>query len=370
MVSRPLTRAQIIDQCESFLDDSANATWTAARLGLLLDDAITEVSEAVPYVVRDIYQVETRTGTATATVADYLDDTGESQFLSTDVGKMVYNTIDKTWATITSYSTTSRVGISKDIMASGEGYELYNENCWSRKQVNIENSSDYLWIIGAVYPVEPALWEPPLRNMRNVVEHSRDIIEIDVLSLDDTKQTDAYKDTHIYFARQHKLNPMTDLASAVNKTGGYSADATTMIIDMLQTTGTIFKDTLFYFTTIGAVTTDSRLIYRVTADATIASNATTISFYPGLECDVSNDDTIAFVGSTLTPELERIIVQIVAGEALMSEGINKINQIPKGGSTVSNKMYEVGERVAEKARFKLKGLVDVDLRANQVYSRG
>jgi len=368
MVSRPLTRAQLIDQIENVLDDSSNAIWSAARLGLLLDDAITEVSEYSPYIMRDIYTIESRFGTASATSANNLVDTDKSPFSSSDTGKVVYNTTDKTWAVIESFSSSSQVGISKDIFTEGEGYEIYNKGCFNKRQINIENSDDFLWIVGAVYPVRPDLSQVPFQNMRNVILYERNkIAEIDVAWVDNSGKSDADVDVYIYFARQHKLNPMTDLSGAVNNASGYSAGDTSMALDGLQASGTIFKDTLFTVALASGI--DSRLTYRVTADATISSNAATISFWPALEADVADDAVVTFVGSTLTPELERIIVQIVAGEALMSEGLAQINEIAKGGTTVSNKYYQMGERMAEKARAKLKGLIDVDLRATKIHSR-
>ena len=66
-----------------------------------------------------------RTGTASATSANHLVDTGANQFVSADVGRWVYNSTDKTYAQITAYNSVSDVTISADIMASGEGYRIY-----------------------------------------------------------------------------------------------------------------------------------------------------------------------------------------------------------------------------------------------------
>lgn len=364
MVSRPMTHAEILDQINNILGTTLSTTWTDAKLSLLLSDAITEVSEAVPYVMRDIYTIESRTGMATATTTDYLEDSSAA-FVAADVGKVVYNSTDKTWATIVSRSSATKVGVSKDIFATGEHYEIYNKKCWSEKQINIEKSSDYLWIIGALYPVQPGLW---LRNLRNVIEHSRDIIELDVAGVDDSSKAKADKDVHVYFAREHKVDVMVKLTTGATTAAGTAGD-TSIAVDGLDTTGTCYKNSLFYFTKIDAVTTDSRLIYRITEDVTFSGGAGTIKFFPGLECGVSENDTITFIRSTLTPDLERIIIQIVAGEAIMAEAVTQINAIPKGGTGVSTKLYETGERMAEKARLKLKSLVDVDLRANKVLSR-
>ena len=369
MVSRPMTRADVINQIESVLQDSSNAKWSAAELNLLLDDAITEVSEAVPYVMRDVYQIESRTGIASSTLANNLVDATESQFVSAafDKGKVVYNTTDKTWAVIEGFTSATTVALSADIMASGEHYEIYNKACWSRKQINIEDSSDFLWIIGAVYPVTPGYNMVPFQNMRNVTLYSQNkIAEIDVSSVDDSKDADADDDVHLYVARQHKLNPMTDLDATNN--GGTAVGATTMILAGLTDADTpIYKDTLFTVQGDATSAQDLRYTYRVTDDATIATQATTISFFPKLEAAVATGAAVTFVRSTLTPDLERIIVQMVAGEALMSESISLINTVTNGDA--HGQYFRVGERMAEKARARLKGMVDVDLRAERVYSR-
>jgi len=66
-----------------------------------------------------------RSGVATATTADHLIDTTKNQFAAGDVGKIIYNTTDKTTATITGFTSPSDVTLDTDIMAEGEGYEIY-----------------------------------------------------------------------------------------------------------------------------------------------------------------------------------------------------------------------------------------------------
>ena len=295
MPSRPMLRTELIDQIENYLQDGSNATFTAAELGLLMDDAITEISWSVPYIMRDVYQLETRTGTASSTSANNLVDSGEAQFASTDVGKNVYNITDKTWAIIISFSSSSQVGLSKDIFVSGERYELYNEGCWSKKQINIKNSDDWLWIIGVSYPVDRADYSREVFRNFKLYDQNK-ILELDTAWVDDTKDTDAYKDVHIYFARQHKINAMTDQAGEINLVAGYAAGITSVAIDGLQASGTVYKDTLFYFTQVQGITANSRLTYRVTSDFTITTNAGTASFWPGLESAVNDNDDITAIG--------------------------------------------------------------------------
>ena len=66
-----------------------------------------------------------RSGMATVTTADHLIDTVKNQFTAKDVGKIIYNSTDKTTATITAYTSPSDVTLDTDIMADGEDYEIY-----------------------------------------------------------------------------------------------------------------------------------------------------------------------------------------------------------------------------------------------------
>lgn len=63
-----------------------------------------------------------KVGTASATTANHLIDATLSPFVAGDVGKKVWNTTDNTYATITTYNSTSDVTLSANIMAKDEGY--------------------------------------------------------------------------------------------------------------------------------------------------------------------------------------------------------------------------------------------------------
>ena len=369
MVSNPMTRANIIDSINSIIGSTLTTTWTDAKINLLIDNALSEVSEAVPYVMRDVYQIETRRGIATSTSTNNLVDATNAQFVSAaaDVGKVVYNTTDKTWAQIQSFSSTSQVGLTADIMAAGEGYEVYNKNCWNKYQINIEDSGDFLGVIGAVYPVEPNLMFSQ-DNMHNVKLLSQNrIAELDTWWVDNTKSTTASKDVHLYLARQHVLNVETDLVGAA--TAGGTAGDTSLAFDDLTTAGTYYKNSLFYFTLIDAVVMNSRLTYRLTADVTLSSGAGTLKFFPALECNTTDNDTIQFIASTLTPDLERILIDIVTGQILMAEGISTVNNSNKGGPTVGPTTFNIGRDILKAARQQLKALIDVDLRSSMIWSR-
>jgi len=66
-------------------------------------------------------------GTATSTIANHLIDTTESQFKASDVGRVVHNTTDDTYASITEYNSQSNLTLDADIMVDGEDYEIWTE---------------------------------------------------------------------------------------------------------------------------------------------------------------------------------------------------------------------------------------------------
>ncbi len=364
MASTPLTRAQVIDKINSVIGPTLTTTWTDAKINDLIDQSLSEISDAVPFVMVDTYQIESRDGIATSTSSNNLVDATNAQFSSADTGKIVYNTTDKTWAVIISYSSTSQVGLSKDIFTVGEGYEIYNKGCWNKKQINISDSGDFLSIIGVVYPVTPdEMFAGSMENLHNVrILDQNKIIELDTWYVDNSKDSDSDKDVQVYFARQHQLNSMTDLAGAVN--GSHTAGSTSIAMASLGSTETIYKNTLFTVALASGIS--SRLTYRVTADVTTSGNAATVSCFPATESTISTASVVTFIGSTLTPDLERILIDLVTGQILMAEGLDNTTKIAKGGQGASARQFEMGRAILEKARIQLKGMVDVDLRSNRV----
>jgi len=63
-------------------------------------------------------------GTATSTSAGKLVDTAAT-FASSDVGRVLHNTTDNTWATIVEFISATQVALSSDIMANTEAYDIY-----------------------------------------------------------------------------------------------------------------------------------------------------------------------------------------------------------------------------------------------------
>ena len=74
----------------------------------------------------------TQSGTTTSAVTKSLVDSTVSgkvnAFTNNLVGYIVYNTSDNTIATVTSFIDDKTLGLSADIMATGEGYTLYADD--------------------------------------------------------------------------------------------------------------------------------------------------------------------------------------------------------------------------------------------------
>lgn len=294
------------NKVELHLQDSGNTNFAAADLDDPISDACREAGGSVPHVIQVSFTIESRTGTASSTSSGNLVDATKSQFVAGDVGKDVYNTTDKTWARITTFTSTTTVALSKDIMAVNEKYEIYNAGCTQENQVNISDVGDNAEIDHVEYPVGTSRSWELIGNILTVKKTT--ISDSRVL----TSGTQPDTEVIVWFKKRHLISQLTDLAADVNNVAGYSAGATSMAIDGLQATGTIEAGQEFTLA-------NTRGTYTVTADATIAANAATISFFPALESAVANNVVITFTGSTLTPVLEPPVAELAAGLAARSK---------------------------------------------------
>ena len=342
-----LTFALIKTRISSLLQDPSGTIFKTATNGemeLEIADSLFEIPKWVPYIdsVPDVFQIETRAGSATSDTSGALVDGTNVQFLSTDVGKVVYNTDTKKWGIVTAFVSTSQLTLNKDLFPDGdEGYRMYNKGCVESNQINIEDITDR-------YEIEDGdRIEHPIGTRRNVADVEGDILTIGVETsvLDDSSTADGAEpvvDVHIYFRKRQFISQLTDLLGAVDLIAGYSAGDTSMVVDALQSSGTVKAGQLF--TVAG-----TRGTYRATADATITSNEATISFFPGLENDVDDNDVVTFKQSTLTPTLEPLFVRYVAAKlainkpgAIIPESRSKVRPYLTDGSFTINESNKGG----------------------------
>jgi hypothetical protein len=314
-----MTFPEMVADVYQTLQDTNGDSYDPSEIALALKQTGKEIGRYAPVIEMEVFTIESRYGTATSTLASHLVDT-KGQFLSTDVGKVIYNTTDKTWAVVTAYTSATDVTISSDIMISGESYEMYNKYCRNAKQINIEDVTDRLWTVRAEFPVGTSY----------DISEGRDL-EGDVLTLpinytpSDTSVVTADKTVYVWFAKYPKISQLTDLAATV--TGAHSAGAVSVILGGLQTTGTIENGQEF---TIA----NTRLHYRVTTDAAIASNASTVTIYPPLECALTNGTVVTFKQSSVPSRIEPQFTNYAAGKCEYNKGGKLMLQSDKALATI------------------------------------
>lgn len=320
-----LSYANLQDRIEQFLQDTSNAIYDTTEIGYAIENELKRLSNYAP-VPRDIfYQVESREGSDTVGTASKLTDSSKSQFLATDDDneKVIHNITDDTWAVVTGYTSASILSISKDIMDSGESYEIYNKRCRNKKQIYIGDMPLYQWV--EHYP------EYPIGTEREFKPISRDIIELEVedSTIQDSNSTlsPLSKITVLIpFALPQVLCQLADLVGAVHTAG--AIDATTMQIKGFTDTEIVKVGSQFRIA-------GHRTTYSVVTQLTLANQASTgssLAFFPGLEAATTADDVITFIGSTLKPNEENLIERMVCSNLVQSDMIRQINAIPKGGA--------------------------------------
>ncbi|KKL98068.1 hypothetical protein LCGC14_1828120 [marine sediment metagenome] len=326
------TWVNIRDLIEQKLQDTGNAEWTPAEIDLYIPDGLTELGEYVPYFITSVFTMESRTGSATSTSSNNLVDS-QAQFLSTDTDKVIYNTYDNTWAIVTAFSSTSQLTLSKDIMVSTETYEMYNKGCRNKRQINIEDITDW------VGPEEHGVMavEYPKGTRRNFTIEG-DILTVDVRSVPDSKVVTPATDVevHIWVEARQRVSQLTDLAGAIDNVSGYAAGTTSIKIQNFSGSEIVAEDTLL---TIAGV----RGIYRVTADVTLTAGDGTIVIHPSLIDAAAHNDVVTITGSTLNTELERLVVELTTARAATQKSIDYIDVQNTGGPVVWKDFRDWGE---------------------------
>ncbi len=310
----PQTHAQLLTAISYFLQDSSNALFTTAELPYIMTAELRKISTKVPYWRTALLPMESRTGTATATTSGALVDSTEAQFLSTDVDKVIYNETDHTWAIVIAYSSTSQLTLSKNIMASGENYKMFNryveDPINGQKMVDISQLTDWLWIESAEYP---------LGNKRNVeVQDPKRLLRI-LMDIDpddtDLDDTDSERYARLHMATIHRLPAITDYAGEV--TAGYAAETTTIGVDGFANNEVIPEHSLLTFEEAGK---NIRGTYEVAESLTLSGTGTgDLKIYPGLLDAVVDNADITIVRSTLTANLEEIFTDLCASRVALSK---------------------------------------------------
>ncbi len=325
------TAAKLIDEIAQELQDTAHAIWsdTAAtgEIAIQLEDALREYSEYDPRVVKYTYELESRTGKATSTLSTWLVDSDAQFIVANDVDKVIYNTTDRTWARVLSNgsNSTTQLNLSKDIMASGESYKMFNQECWSNKQIYLGDIPDFIGEDHGVVAVEYKTIKSTgdTRRFRNF-EVEGNILTLDIdFNPPDSSDSDADVEVFVTMHRRHQATQLSITTVYVDLSAGYSEGDTAILIDYDggTITGTITEGTDF---TIQHTRGD----YLVTADATFSGNEVTIQIFPALANDIADNKTIWIMKSSLNNRQERLVVHLAAARAFLSK---YASSVPLGG---------------------------------------
>ena len=111
-------------KCKSVLAPSKSRAYRNGNWWVASGAWIRMPLNAVSYDAQGELDVASKLGTADQTEANKLHD-ADGGFVLGDVGKWVYNTTDYTYTQVTGFVDSGELDLADDIMANGEGYELY-----------------------------------------------------------------------------------------------------------------------------------------------------------------------------------------------------------------------------------------------------
>ncbi len=330
------TYADMFTLISQIVQDTGNAIYDTTELGYGIEEGLKEFATYRPHEVITTFTIESRTGTATSTSSNNLVDT-KGQFVTGDAAneKVVWNSRQKTWAVVETFTSATTLGLSADIFTSGDSYRIYNKRCRNSRQIYI-GDAEFLSIERVEYPINrrPEWW----RNWRLL--HGDTVLEVLVNSVDDSNPTLTGNsvEVDVHFTKPHILNQMTDLSGEITANG--TAGATSIGIDGMGDTEIIEEGSEFYFE-------NHRTLYTITQDVTTSANAATIKFFPGLEAALTEDDNITFTRSTLHAQDEVLFAEMVAGKAVMSDARRYMNKVETGGPGVWRDFFLWGQTMYE-----------------------
>ena len=348
------TRADLTTLVLTKLADTAQTYFAASAVTYAIDESLKEFSQTFPHIVLATFKIESRSGTATSTSAGNLIDTTKSQFLAADATneKVIHNTTDDTRAVVKTCNSTSSLALSVDIMALGENYEIYNTRCTNNHQIYIGDFPNWIGIERIEYP------QGSRRNWEEII--NKQVVELDIDSVYDSNSTLTplpQVDVYVYFRLTHVLTPLTDTSATLGATAAVSA--TTLAMSSLQTSGTITAGDEFFMA-------GQRTAYVVTANTAIASNTSTITFWPPLEANISSSATIAtFVQSSLKQPHEELFADLVTANLALYAAPKYIPGINITGANTWQEYITLGERLRARVDARMR-----PFRQTTIYSRG
>ena len=103
----------------------ARASRITSTQSILTNAYIRLFFNSEDYDLNSNFDITSKSGTATATLANHLVDSAAA-FVAADVGRVVWNTTDNTYARITVVNSATDVTIDTDIMVNTEAYTIFD----------------------------------------------------------------------------------------------------------------------------------------------------------------------------------------------------------------------------------------------------
>lgn len=136
------------------------------------NETFTKIAlDAEEFDIQGEFDTATKSGTADATGANKLHD-ADGGFEASDVGRMVWNTTDNTYTTVSGFVDAGELDLTGNIMVSGEGYTIYQARFTASK------AGKYIITAALAYssPVADKKWITSIRkngtNTLEIVAHS------------------------------------------------------------------------------------------------------------------------------------------------------------------------------------------------------
>ncbi len=279
------SRSAIIDVIEVKLNDTANAIYSAASLGTLLDDALREVSQYVPL---EVIEKQVATETYEFSIADIAD------LLEV---KAIEYPVYPNWIASTAYAI--------DDYVTPTNWNDYSYRC---TVAGTSNTTQPTWptTVDGTVTDNTVTWtceSSPSRIYLDFDQRENTIILDEILDTDYSVNIHCWKSHHLdadwvvataYTVGQY-VSPTTQ--------NGYRYKCTTAGTSHASTEPT-------WPTTVGTTKTDGTVTWT----------------------------TVAEDARSLTPLLENLITDIVAARAVMDKGLYYIDKINKGGEAVFTNM--------------------------------
>src|SRR3990167_697540 len=218
----PRSYADLSALVSNKLSDTAVSEFPAADVNYQLEESLKEVSEYFPHIIEVVYKIESRYGIPSSTSASALIDSTKGQFLAADSTeeKVVYNATRKTWAVITSFTSTAQVGLSADIIKStSDQYYIFNKIYQNDKQLYVGNLVGITEPIRAEYPTN--YWPRNWHNVRWQQGNRVPELEIDFRPDDsdsDTANYGARTDVLVEYRKPHIHSQLTDWGATLTAT--------------------------------------------------------------------------------------------------------------------------------------------------------